>query len=153
MVREFLFQKTFITVEYCNIIHIYSGITSGRVPNGELLYTKILEVNLFAFAYRLFHDDFSSIIGDFCKCKQINFYNLCVEYCIRLQQNRYLDKPALLSLLFSPFLSSIFSLLDYLENRTRPTNSLRWLILVRLESANTHFTTVLQTLTLDSNRL
>ena len=33
--------------------------------NGELLYTKILEVNLFAFAYRLFHEDFSSIIGDF----------------------------------------------------------------------------------------
>ena len=50
----------------CNIIHIYSGITSGRVLNGELLYTKILEVNLFAFAYRLFHEDYSSIIGDFC---------------------------------------------------------------------------------------
>ena len=50
-----------------NIIHIYSGITSGRVFNGELLYTKILEVNLFAFAYRLFHEDFSSIIGDFYK--------------------------------------------------------------------------------------
>ena len=31
-------------------IHMYSGITSGRVLNGELLYTKILEVNLFAFA-------------------------------------------------------------------------------------------------------
>ena len=30
---------------------MYSGITSGRVLNGELLYTKILEVNLFAFAY------------------------------------------------------------------------------------------------------
>ena len=29
-------------------------------------YTKILEVNLFAFAYRLFHEDFSLIIGDFC---------------------------------------------------------------------------------------
>ena len=29
-------------------------------------YTKILEVNLFAFAYRLFHEDFSSIIGAFC---------------------------------------------------------------------------------------
>ena len=29
---------------------MYSGITSGRVLNGELLYTKILEVNLFAFA-------------------------------------------------------------------------------------------------------
>ena len=26
---------------------MYSGITSGRVLNGELLYTKILEVNLF----------------------------------------------------------------------------------------------------------
>ena len=47
-------------------IHMYSGITSGRVLNGELLYTKILEVNLFAFAYRLFHEDFSSVIGDFC---------------------------------------------------------------------------------------
>ena len=27
-------------------IHMYSGITSGRVLDGELLYTKILEVNL-----------------------------------------------------------------------------------------------------------
>ena len=27
------------------------------------LYTKILEVKLFAFAYRLFHEDFSSIDG------------------------------------------------------------------------------------------
>ena len=43
------------------IIQIYSGITNGRVLNGELLYTKILEVNLFAFAYRLFHEDFFSI--------------------------------------------------------------------------------------------
>ena len=31
--------------------------------DGELLCTKILEVNLFAFAYRLFHEDFSSIDG------------------------------------------------------------------------------------------
>ena len=28
-----------------------------------LIYTKILEVNLFAFAYRLFHEDFYSING------------------------------------------------------------------------------------------
>ena len=41
-------------------IPVYSGVTSGRVLDGDLLYTKILEVNLFAFAYRLFHDDFSS---------------------------------------------------------------------------------------------
>ena len=40
---------------------MYSGITSGRMLDGELLYTNILEVNLFAFAYRLFHEDFSSI--------------------------------------------------------------------------------------------
>ena len=32
---------------------MYSGITSGRVRNGELLYTKILEDNLFAFAFAL----------------------------------------------------------------------------------------------------
>ena len=43
------------------------------------LYTKILEVNLFTFAYRLFHEDFSSIDGETVnkqsvgKCKQINF--------------------------------------------------------------------------------
>ena len=46
-----------------NTIHMYSGITSGRVLDGELLYTQILEVNLFAFAYRLFHRDFSPING------------------------------------------------------------------------------------------
>ena len=72
---------------------MYSGITSGRVLNGELLYTKILEVNLFAFAYRLFRRDFSPLDGTYLhmdaiclvewgeistkqsvgKCKQINF--------------------------------------------------------------------------------
>ena len=47
-------------------IHMYSGITSGRVLNGELLCTKILEVNLFAFAYRLFRRDFSPLDGTYC---------------------------------------------------------------------------------------
>ena len=42
---------------------MYSGITSGRVLDEELLYTKILEVNLFAFAYRLFRRDFSPLDG------------------------------------------------------------------------------------------
>ena len=45
---------------------MYSGITSGRVLNGELLYTKIPEVNLFAFAYRLFRRDFSPLDGTYC---------------------------------------------------------------------------------------
>ena len=49
-----------------NTIHMYSGITSGRVLNGELLYIKILEVNLFAFAYRLFRRDFSPLDGTYC---------------------------------------------------------------------------------------
>ena len=50
--------------------------TSGRVLNEELLYTKILEVNMFAFAYRLFHEDFSSIKGALMVNKDIllNYY-------------------------------------------------------------------------------
>ena len=32
-----------------NAIHMYSGITSGRVLSGELLHTKILEVNFLCF--------------------------------------------------------------------------------------------------------
>ena len=43
---------SYIYIYGYNTIRMYSGITSGRVLNGELLYTKILEVNLFAFAYR-----------------------------------------------------------------------------------------------------
>ena len=53
---------------------MYSGITSGRVLNGEFLYTKILEVNLFAFAYRLFHRDFSPNNRTYCMgtvCRQM----------------------------------------------------------------------------------
>ena len=53
-------QRTFIFFNN-HIIHIYSGITIGRVLVGELFYRKILEVNLFVFAYRLFHEDFSPI--------------------------------------------------------------------------------------------
>ena len=58
-------HSLYITSIY-NKIHMYSGITSGRVLNGGLLYTKILEVNLFAFAYRLFRRDFSLLDGTYC---------------------------------------------------------------------------------------
>ena len=52
---------------YIHIIQIYSGITSGRVLDGELIYIKILEVNMFAFAYRLFHEDFFPIdVAELC---------------------------------------------------------------------------------------
>ena len=53
---------------------MYSGITSGRVLDGELLYTKILEVNLFAFAYRLFRRDFSPLNGRIARWVERNLY-------------------------------------------------------------------------------
>ena len=65
-------QLLYHIILYGNIIHTYSGITSARVLNGELLYRNILEVNLFAFANRQFHDDFSSIIEAFSKRMQKN---------------------------------------------------------------------------------
>ena len=52
-----------VVVSSSSIIQIYSGITRGGVLDGELSYTKILEVHLFAFAYRLFLEDFSPING------------------------------------------------------------------------------------------
>ena len=39
---------------------IHAGITHGRVSGA--LCTKISEVNLPAFIYKLFHEDFSSIV-------------------------------------------------------------------------------------------
>ena len=46
------------------IIQMCSGIPCGRVLNGDrALCTMIAEVNLSAFIYRLFHEDFSSIVG------------------------------------------------------------------------------------------
>ena len=50
-------SQTWYIILKRNTIHMYSGITSGRVLDGELLCTKILEVNLFAFAYWLFHSE------------------------------------------------------------------------------------------------
>ena len=45
-------------------------ITVGTIKVVECsmgsFYTKILEVNLFGFAYRLFHRDFSPINGTYC---------------------------------------------------------------------------------------
>ena len=51
---------------------MYSGITSGKVLDGEFLYTEILEVSLFAFTYRLLQREIfmKQSLG---KCKQINF--------------------------------------------------------------------------------
>ena len=56
-----LYNNGYLYIFNPYIIQICPGITSGGVLDGELLYTKILEVNLFAFAYRLFHEDFSPI--------------------------------------------------------------------------------------------
>ena len=55
-----------------NTIHMYSGITSGRVLNGELLYTKILEVNLFAFAYNMSRRVGRNLYETVCRQMQTN---------------------------------------------------------------------------------
>ena len=47
-----------------NTVHIYYASS-----------TKILEVNLFAFAYRLFHEDFSPINGDAAELLE----SLCIK--------------------------------------------------------------------------
>ena len=52
------------------ILQIYSGITSGRVLDGKLSDTEILKVTLFAFANRLFHEDFSPIHEAPCKLER-----------------------------------------------------------------------------------
>ena len=55
--------------------------------DGELLYTIILEVNLFAFAYRLFHEDFSPIylaLVIFLASKQQSNQSKPVVLCITM---------------------------------------------------------------------
>ena len=60
-------QRPNFAIEFLlNTVHMYSGIISGRALNGELLCTKILEGNLFAFAYRLFRRDFSPLDRTYC---------------------------------------------------------------------------------------
>ena len=50
--------------------HIYSGITRGRVLNGEL-YTQIFtEVNLSVFVYKMFREAFTSALKSGMKASQ-----------------------------------------------------------------------------------
>ena len=51
-------------------------------------YTKILEVNLFAFAYRLFHRDFSPINGTFCIGTHSFSSFICIFRSFRNEQYR-----------------------------------------------------------------
>ena len=46
----------------------------------KLLFTEVLEVNIFAFAYRLFHEDFSPICDS-----RINLNYMNLVFCIYLQ--------------------------------------------------------------------
>ena len=52
--------------ETFSIIWISSGITRGRVLNGELYAPRLQKFYLSAFVHRLFHEDFSSIDGTIC---------------------------------------------------------------------------------------
>ena len=49
----------------------------------DMIYTKILEVNLFAFAYRLFHRDFSPINGTYCVFTH-SFFAALYVFCVNL---------------------------------------------------------------------
>ena len=49
-------------IQQC-IMNVYLKVNMQSLDVKLVGYTKILEVNLFAFAYRLFHEDFSSIDG------------------------------------------------------------------------------------------
>ena len=74
------------------MVTLFTRATPGTPASLNINFTKILEVNLFAFAYRLFRRDFSPLDGTYCmgticpvewgeistkqsvgKCKQINF--------------------------------------------------------------------------------
>ena len=46
-----------------NLFHNITEITSGRVLNGELYVERFQKFRSSAFIYRLFHEDFSSLIG------------------------------------------------------------------------------------------
>ena len=48
-----------------HIIQICSGITRGRVPNAQCFIHRDSRsyINLFAFTYRFFHEDFSPLEG------------------------------------------------------------------------------------------
>ena len=52
------------TIAYYGIV-VDSKVLYRSVKNIIFLYTKISEVNLFPFVYRLFHEDFSSIVKTF----------------------------------------------------------------------------------------
>ena len=51
------------------------------------IYTKILEVNLFAFAYRLFRRDFSPLDGTYCNMSRRVGRNLYETVCRQMQTN------------------------------------------------------------------
>ena len=89
-IRVELLVFCFCVLKY--IIQIYFGITSGRVLDGELLYTRILEVNLFAFAYKLFHEDFSPIEAEPRRLER----NLHETVCRQMQTNQRLESLCVL---------------------------------------------------------
>ena len=69
-------QLDVISSGICVFVHVgYIHVSKGSHNTG---YTKILEVNLFAFAYRLFHRDFSPINGTFCIT--LDMYRLLFDF-------------------------------------------------------------------------
>ena len=67
----------------CRSLHKTIMVITVRAhcyPLDIYIYTKILEVNLFAFAYRLFHRDFSAINGTYCMGTHFFSSFICILY-------------------------------------------------------------------------
>ena len=107
-IKPCLLSHSNLGIYSLHIVQIYSGITSGRVFDGELLSTKILEVNLLSFAYRLLSWRFLSNRGGSLRLKR----NRHETVCRQMQTNQLLESLCICTLFkfFKlPTLSKVFS--------------------------------------------
>ena len=63
--------------------HYHHNSISSEIDIYIYIYTKILEVNLFAFAYRLFRRDFSPLDGTYCMGTH-SFFAALYTFCVNL---------------------------------------------------------------------
>ena len=73
----------------CNnlLLYVIENVTMILSLYISASYTKILEVNLFAFAYRLFRRDFSPLDGTYCNMSRRVGRNLYETVCRQMQTN------------------------------------------------------------------
>ena len=69
-------------------VQIYSGITCGRVFNGELYTQNYCSLSIYILAYKLFCEDFSPLIRTVGKYMDkltsvlfVHYNNICMNSC------------------------------------------------------------------------